>query len=222
MFISDEADYVAMSARIPPPLRNFQLCIFVQDFRREHAENSGGMPKPTCQAPAEIFSKLSLRVFAFLARSAIRSRRRSHSEKADGRVHCLRRHPEKNSGIRYSGRRTDVSAQHRAWAGAGVAGFLGPDGGSGQQRRRSCSEKSGCVSDPRGQLVQNFFCGAHVPELKVGSCPCWPSIKDRRLQQWWSRSSRWVPELPNQTFKNIVSQLTKQNTKDNKKILCQS
>ena len=65
MLISDEADYVAMSARIPPPLRNFQLCIFVQDFRREHAENSGGMPKPTCRAPAEIFSKLSLRVFAF-------------------------------------------------------------------------------------------------------------------------------------------------------------
>ena len=85
MLISDEADYVAMSARIPPPLRNFQLCIFVQDFRREHAENSGGMPKPTCRAPAEIFSKLSLRVFAFLAQRSdrgaghIRKRRTAES-----------------------------------------------------------------------------------------------------------------------------------------------
>ena len=156
MFISDEADYVAMSARIPPPLRNFQLCIFVQDFRREHAENSGGMPKPTCRAPAEIFSKLSLRVFAFLARSAIRSRRRSHSEKADGRVHCLRRHPEKNSGIVTP----DVGQMSRRKTGRGP-GQVSPGFWDQMEVRGSSiaasAPKSPAVFRIRGTTGANFF-----------------------------------------------------------------
>ena len=69
--------------------------------------------------------------------------------------------PGKKFRNRYSGRRTDVSAQNRAWAGAGVAGFLGPDGGSGQQHCRICSEKSGCVSNP-GDNWCKFFSTEHT------------------------------------------------------------
>lgn len=216
MFISDEADYVAMSARIPPPLRNFQLCIFVQDFRREHAENSGGMPKPTCRAPAEIFSKLSLRVFAFLAQRSdrgaghIRKKRTAESIVFVGTrkkiPESLLRTSDRCLGAKPGvgrGRCRRVFGTRWRFGAAALPHLL--------RKVRLCFESG-------GQLVQIFFYGAHVPELKVGSCPCWPSIKDRRLQRRWQPLEQMGTRASKSDFQKhcFTTNETEQNTKGSK------